>query len=385
MNFTALTDILSTLPAKGVAGYDCLVLRGGKTALRTQYGYANREAGVPIDEGTIYRMYSMTKPITCAAALTLYERGRFLLDDPLGEYLPEFREMQVREADGKGGFALRPAARPITVRNLFTMTAGFTYELDSPSLLALGEETNWQYTTRQFAAALAREPLSYDPGDHWAYSLAHDVLAALVEELAGMEFEEYLRRVFFEPLGMEDAHFVVPEEKLSRCALRYCHTPEGEITLDTPDPRANVYRRSPAHKSGGAGLSCTVNDYARFADAMCNLGASRATGARILGEGTVQLMRANQIAAPHLARDFNWDQMRGYGYGLGVRTMTDRALSGSPGGLGEFGWGGAAGTFVIIDPEWDTVMVFGQQSSPPEEDWIQTRIRNILYPCLNRE
>ncbi len=381
MKFDALRDYLNTLPGMGIAGYDCLVLRGGREVFRACWGYANREAGVPIGRDTLYRMYSMTKPLTCAAALQLYERGLFLLDDPLAAFLPEYAEMQVRTVTEQGIYTLRPARRPITLRHLFTMAAGLTYDLESPSLARLMQASGMRYTTREFARALAGEPLIYDPGEHWAYSLAHDVLGAVIEVISGKTLEKYMQENLFAPLGMQDAHFRVPEEKLPRCALRYCHTPAGEVTLDTPDARANIYQRSENYCSGGAGLTMTVEDYARFADAMCNRGLSRATGARILGGGTVDLMRENQLTEQQM-RDFNWPQMKGYGYGLGVRTMVSRARSGSPGALGEFGWGGAAGTSLIVDPAWDAVMVFGQQSSPAEEEIIQPRLRNILYRCL---
>ncbi len=374
MNFNALNEYLKTLEGElGLAGYDCAVYLDGGEVYRRMEGYADREASRPIARDTIYRMFSMTKPITCAAALQLYERGKFLLTDPVSRYLPEFSEMTVREGD-----ALRPAVRPITVRDLFAMSAGLTYDLDSPSMQAMMRETDMRYTTRQFAQALAKEPLIYEPGERWAYSLAHDVLGALIEELSGLSFEAYLERHVFAPLGMKDAHFFVPQDKLGRVACRYrCERGRAPVR----EAYENVYQRSPNCRSGGAGLSCTLDDYARFACALCRGGWCEQTHTRILGSATVRLMRENQLSDAQM-RDFNWTQYAGYGYGLGVRTLVSRAESGSPGGLGEFGWGGAAGTYALIDPEYRLVMLFGQQSSPNFEDVVQPRIRNILYRCL---
>lgn len=378
MNFEAMTEYLKTLEGEmGLAGYDYMVRVGGKEVYCRMEGYADVEARRPIARDTIYRLFSMTKPITCTAALQLYEKGKFLMNDPVSRYLPEFEEMSVRTVEN-GVAVVRPARQPITVRHLFTMSAGLTYDLDSPSLQALKAETGTQFTTRQLVQALAKEPLIYDPGENWQYSLAHDVLGALIEELSGLPFEEYLQRNLLEPLGMQDTHFVVPEEKLGRVAYRYtCASGKAPVR----EAYENIYQLSPACRSGGAGLSGTMDDYARFADAMCRGGYSEARGVRILGEATVRLMRTNHLNEVQL-RSFNWPQCAGYGYGLGVRTMIDRAQGGLLCGEGEFGWGGAAGTYVTIDPEYDLVALFGQQSTPAREEIIQPRICNILYRCL---
>ena len=177
---------------------------------------------------------------------------------------------------------------------------------------------------------------------------------------------------------MKDAHFFVPEDKLGRVAYRYgCERGKAPVR----EAYENLYQASPNYRSGGAGLSCTLDDYARFACAMCRGGWCEQTHTRSLGSATVRLMRENQLSDVQM-RDFNWVQYAGYGYGLGVRTLVSRAGSGSPGGLGEFGWGGAAGTYALIDPEYRLVMLFGQQSTPAFEHIIQPRIRNILYRCL---
>lgn len=378
MNFGTIGDYLNRLESElGLCGYDYMVRVGGKEVFRQMGGYADREAGRPIARDTIYRMFSMTKPITCTAALQLYEKGLFLMNDPVSRYLPEFGEMSVRTVEN-GVAVVRPARKAITIRQLFTMSAGLSYDMDSPSLREMMAATGMRYTTRQFVQALAKEPLIYEPGENWQYSLAHDVLGALIEELSGLPFDEYLQRNLLDPLGMEDTHFIVPEEKMGRVAYRYTCAAGNEPVREAYE---NVYQRSPNYRSGGAGLSGTMDDYARFADAMCNGGYSEARGVRILSSETVRLMRTNHLSEAQM-RSYNWPQLAGYGYGLGVRTMIDRAQGGLLCGQGEFGWGGAAGTYVMIDPEHDLVALFGQQSTPANEDVIQPRLSNMLYPCL---
>ena len=378
MDFSVLTEFLNSMKEqRGLAGFDCMVRVRGQEVYRHMQGYADAEAARPIARDTIYRMFSMTKPITCTAALQLYEKGKFLMTDPLSMYLPEFEHMMVRTLEGRTE-VLRPAKNPIRVRDLFTMSAGLSYNLGSPALAAMMEKTQMRYTTRDLVRALAQEPLMYDPGEHWLYSLAHDVLGALIEELSGMPFDEYLQKNIFDPLGMRDAHFIVPQDKLCRCAYRYtCKPSEAPVR----EAYENIYQRSENYRSGGAGLSCTLDDYARFADALCNQGYSEACKVRILGSDTVRLMTTNHLNEQQMA-DFNWVQYAGYGYGLGVRTLIAPEKGGCTCGMGEFGWGGAAGTYVIIDPSHELVMIFGQQSSPPGEDYIQPRIRNIVIRAL---
>ncbi len=382
MNFTKLTAFLNTLDAWGNVGFDCMIRQGGKEIYRYLHGFADRENGKPIREDTIYKMFSMTKPMTCVAALQLYEEGKFLMTDPVSKYLPEFANMMVRTTVD-GVCTLRPAKTEITVQHLFTHTAGFTYDLHSTSLDKLMEETNYCYTTRQFVAAIAKEPLIYDPGTQWQYSLAHDVLGAFVEVVSGAEFETYLQENIIKPLGMKDAHFIVPEEKIGRCALRYEHDETGKTWPQEPK-LYNAYQVSPNYRSGGAGLSCTTEDYMKFADTLCNLGKSRENGTRILGTETVQLMRRNHLNPAQMV-NFNWIQYVGYGYGLGVRTLVAPEVANAMTGLGEFGWGGAAGTYAIIDPAHDLTILFSQQSQPAGEDYIQPRIRNIVLRCLEED
>lgn len=378
MNFDRLDEFLRGLEKMGRPGTDCAIYQDGKLIHRHMYGLSDRENGVPITENTIYRMFSMTKPVTCAAMLQLYERGHFLLTDPVSMFLPEFAHMQVQHQA-----ALEAA--PITMRQLFTMTAGLTYDLDTPYLQKLYREKP-DYSTRDFVGAVAQSQLLYQPGTHWCYSLAHDVLAACVEAISGMRFSEYLKKNIFEPLDMHDVWFHVPQDKIALSCVRYVvdertGASQREST-DTATQRFNTYQRGENFESGGAGLSTTVNDYAKFAMMLANLGKG-ANGVRVLSEDTVNLMRENQLTDAQM-NDFNWIQFTGYGYGLGVRTLLSRAAAGALGKPGEFGWSGAAGTYLIVDPDKRLAVVYAQQTAASGEAFVQPRLRNMIYAGLGR-
>lgn len=379
MDFRNVISFLESLSARGIVGCDLAVARGSDIIFRHHTGLADREAGRPIASDTIYRMYSMTKPITCAAALQLYEQGKFLLTDPVADYLPEFASMRVASTRPNGQAAvLRPAQRKMTLRDLFTMSSGLSYDLDSPSIRRLREETGGAFTTRQFAQAIAREPLLFEPGEHFHYSLSHDVLGAVIEVISGQKLGDYLHEHIFAPLGMHSTWFRVPEGEMGRVAC--CYQPQADGSPAQRLPYHNGYQNGTQVESGGAGLSSTVEDYMRFAMAMTHLGQLPG-GARVLGRGTVELMRLNQFDPVRMA-DFDWIQFRGYGYGLGVRTLVSPAQAGYAGTPGEFGWGGAAGTYVLMDPASGLSIVYAQQAMPSDEPYIHPRLRNLVYRAL---
>ena len=319
----------------------------------------------------------MTKIMTCAAALQLVERGDILLSDPLSEYLPEYREMQVKKTLANGEVELEAATLPITVRDLFTMTAGFTYDIGSANIQAAVERTNGTLPTREFAKALALDPLSFEPGTRWNYSMCHDVLGALVEVVSGKRFGAYLQDEIIGPLGMNDTGFDLNDEQETRLIPQYRYNDElGQAErMD-----GNGFRKGSELESGGAGLLSTVSDYAMFLNALTGRGTSP-NGVRILSSAAVDLLRTdhlNEATRP----DYSWDHMAGYGYGLGVRTHISKARSGSLSSLGEFGWSGAAGCMAIMDPESELTVMYAQHLLNSQEPYIQRRLRNVVYSCL---
>lgn len=377
MDFKPLSQFIDRITSWRIPWAEVLVMRRNETVFRYRNGFASLEEKTPIDESHIFNLYSMTKILTCAAALQLVERGAMLLSDPLADYMPEYADMNVRKTLPNGGTELVRAERPITIRDLFVMTAGFSYDLGAPSIREIIERTNGKVPTREFAAALSKEPLLFEPGTRWNYSLCHDVLAALVEVVDGRSFGTYVREEITGPLGMRDTGFDLTEEQLSRLAPQYEYNDE----LGKPIRKdGNGFRIGKAFESGGAGLLSTVSDYARFLNALTNRGTS-ADGVRILSPESVDLMRADHLNEDTRG-DFNWGHMAGYGYGLGVRTHISRARSGSLSSLGEFGWGGAAGCLAIIDPESQLTVMYTQHLLNNQEPYVHPRLRNIVYACL---
>lgn len=376
MDFQPLTRFIDRLTAWRIPWAEVIVMHRGEEVFRYRNGFADLEGKSPIEEGHIIQLYSMTKIMTCTAALKLVERGDILLGDPLSAYLPEYAEMTVLREDG----GLEKATRPITVRDLFTMTAGFTYNLNSPSLRELAERTGGRMPTREFAAALAKEPLLFEPGTRFNYSLCHDVLGALIEVVDGRRFGDFLRDEIIGPLGMHDTGFDLPDDKRNRLAPQY----EYNESLGRAVRRdGNNFRLGTEFESGGAGLYSTAADYVRFLDALTNRGTSR-DGVRILSPSSVDLMRTDHLTTPALRDGFSWDHMAGYGYGLGVRTHVSRAASGSLSSLGEFGWQGAAGSLAVMDPEAELTIMYAQHMLNSQEPYVLPRLRNIVYSCLRK-
>lgn len=377
MNFTALTEYLDYLPTWRIPGVDCIVMQDHRVLYRHTAGFRDLEAREPVREDDLYDLYSCTKPVTCAAALSLFERGKFLMDDPLSDYLPEYAHMQVREKHEDGSVTLRDAAGKIRIRHLFTMTAGLNYDWGAPAIAALKQE-NPAASTREVVRAIAASPLSFDPGDRWQYSLCHDVLAGLVEVIADMPFEDYVKKTIFDPLGMKDASFFRTPETSHRMAKLYRYNDQTGC-CDLTDG-ANDHRATSRHASGGAGLCISVADYALFADAM-SCGGVGQNGARILSRACIDMMRCSPLTDAQL-RSFNWPQHVGYKYAYGVRTMAYPAQGGALSPVGEFGWGGAAGAYVLMDPQNRLSMVYAQHLLNNQEPIVHSRLRNLLYAAM---
>lgn len=340
-------------------------------------GYADLEQKLPIEEEAIFNLYSMTKLMTCVAGLQLVEKGLMLLSDPVSDYLPEYRDLLVKSTSEAGEAVLEKAATVMTVRDLFTMTAGFSYDMGSPNIQQAVKDTGGRLPTRDFAKALAKDPLFFHPGTRWNYSLCHDVLGALIEVVSGRSFGTYLREEITGPLGMTDTDFELTDKQHPRLVPQYSYNDELNQAerLD-----GNGFRAGTAFESGGAGLLSTVNDYARFLNTLTQGGTSQ-DGVRILSSASVDLMRTDHLN-DKTRGDFNWEHFSGYGYGLGVRTHVSPARSGSLSPLGEFGWSGAAGCLAIMDPASGLTVMYAQHLLNNQEPYVHRRLRNVIYGCL---
>ena len=390
MNFDELKNYMDHLTSWRIPGNVMVVYKDGRPVWEYCSGYSDLSKGTKMTMDKQVYMYSCSKITTTLAALQLYEKGVFLLDDPLYDFMPAFKDMTVRE---KVTGEIRPAASPITMRQLLTMTAGFNYNHKVPAFEKAREKTGGRFDTVTTINELAAEPLDFDPGTHWQYSLGHDVLAAAVEVMAGKKFRTYVKENIFDPLEIKASYEETAEVK-ENMAMMYYFMDEATDT----DPRPTV-KKAPGgriveegllnmhilgadYDSGGAGIIASVPEYGKLMAALANGGIS-VKGERILSKGTMELWRADQLTESQHA-EYNWDALKGYGYGLGVRTMIDRAKSGSNGSIGEFGWNGAAGAGALIDPDRNVAFCYAHHMLNNQEAIVQPRLRNILYASLDR-
>ena len=250
MNFSDFGFFLNSFPVMGIPGYDCIVMHKGKEVFRQMNGYSDRENQIPINGKERYHIYSCSKPITCAAALQLMEKGAYRLDDLLSDYMPEFEKMTVWSGD-----QIVPAKNQIRIHNLFTMTAGFDYNVASKSMCRAFDETHGACPTREVMKYLACEPLSFEPGAMWSYSLCHDVLAAFVEVVSGMKFQDYVKKYIFDPLGMKNSTFLLPASEMFTTAPIYRKDDNSSYIyrLSAHENFKHLYRIGAEYASGGAG------------------------------------------------------------------------------------------------------------------------------------
>jgi CubicO group peptidase (beta-lactamase class C family) len=376
---------------KHIPGAIGLIARNGKIAYQEAYGMADVEAGKPMKIDTIFRIYSMTKPVTSVAVMMLYEEGKFQLNDPVAKYLPEFAKMQVgvEEKDPQTGqMVLKavPAKRPITVRDLLRHTSGLTYGVFGDTLVdreyrkanILGGQDLTSFTKQ-----LAQIPLLYEPGTRWNYSVSIDVLGRLVEVLSGKSFDQFLQERIFTPLNMRDTGFHVPANKKDRFAKLYTPTKDGRVEpaviCTTPQDclakfpnAAPSYLDPPTMPSGGGGLVSTAYDYLNFCQMLLNNGLFE--GKRLLSRKTVQLMSSDNLGSIASA-------IPGYGFGLGFAVSKAPGEAGMMGTPGEYNWGGAAGTKFWIDPQEKLIGIFMIQILPNAIDY-GSEFRVLTYQSI---
>jgi CubicO group peptidase (beta-lactamase class C family) len=339
-------------------GVVTLIARHGKVVHVDAYGKADLATGRSTRADDIFRMFSMTKPITSVALLMLYEEGKFQLTDPLSRYFPAFADVKVFAGTRpQGGMLLDSLRRPITIQDVFRHTAGFSYGFGgSPVDKAYQAANVMGKDLDDLMDKVAKLPLLNQPGDRWEYSVAHDVQAALVEKLSGQKFDEFVRQRIFRPLEMRDSMFKVPADKQSRVPALYTRDPNGKLVVDTSD----LGRDYGDKVFGGLSISTTASDYAIFAQMLLNKG--QLNGVRLLSPKTVELMATNHVPAAALAAGSQTIGLGpGTGYGLGVSVLMNPAERGNLGSAGEFGWSGAASTHVLIDPKEDLVAIYCTQ------------------------
>ena len=379
-----------------IAGCQVAVSRHGHLAYFRSLGLMDVERAKPMADDAIFRIYSMTKPITSVALMTLFEQGWFQLDDPVSRYVPEWRDQKVWISGDGDQMELVVPDKPLSFRHVLSHTGGLTY---GSLLAALGMPDDGHPVTKAYAKAevrrgdgetlhdfamkLAKTPLRYQPGERWMYSLSTDVCGYLVERISGKRFDDYLREVIFEPLGMVDTSFVVPPEKIDRFTANYSRLPNKTLRL-TDDPQSSTYLKQPTFLSGGGGLTSTTADYLRFAEMLRRGG--ELDGARILGPRTIDMMRQNHLPGGKDLTElaiggFTETAYNGVGFGLGFAMTLDEVKTGV---LGQqyYYWVGAASTIFWVDPKEDLCVVFMVQLMPSGMFNFRDQLKNIVYSAI---
>ena len=385
---------------KKIAGLSTMIARKGKVVHFEQVGQQDKESNKSMSDDTIFRIYSMTKPIICVALMTLYEQGKFHLTDPVAKFIPAFDNLKVLACDETCEPKEVDLARPLTVRSLLTHTSGLSYDFLEDSPVAelyrqTGISNNADRTLEELVQELSRIPLAFQPDSRWHYSLGHDVAARLIEIISGQVLEQFLKENIFDPLGMVDTGFSVAPEEQHRIATMY-GLPDlcaPEMTMSKLieawssgfNERIDVSATYPASKSvafarGGHGLFSTSWDYLRFSQMLLNQG--ELAGVRILANKTVKLMHMNYLPTdllPYVVAD---PPAYGYGFGLGSRVLMNVAESEKLGSVGEYGWGGAAKTYYWIDPQEEIIGILMSQSmmqfEKPEGDFQQLTYQALI-------
>ncbi|HOM99533.1 MAG TPA: serine hydrolase domain-containing protein [Acidobacteriota bacterium] len=363
-------------------GMTVAVARHGRLVYHRSFGYADLDTQRPVDQSTIFRIYSMSKPITAVAALTLWEEGLYQLDDPVSKYLPELKGLKVYgETEASGTDSSR---REMTIRDLFRHTSGLGYGWEEGPVDELYKKINLFDPTTTLAQAVAKLkdlPLYFAPGTAWHYGVSIDVLGRLIEVWSGLSLDEFFQKRLFDPLSMGDTGFFITDDQLPRLTSLYrLDEKTGKMETLPPAYSVDAYRKDKNRLlSGGGGLVSTTSDYLRFAQMLARGG--ELDGVRILGPRTVELM-----ASDHLPEgvSMSWDKLRGHGYGLGVSVLLDPPASLSVGSPGDFGWDGAASTYVRIDPVEDLVVLLMTHRMPCDTE-IQVKLKTLVYQALTDE
>jgi len=373
-----------------LVGLHTLIARKGEVAHQFVAGDAYREQGKSLQDDAIFRIYSMTKPITSVAFMMLVEEGLVALDEPVHRWIPEWKNLRVFTGGFSGTWQTKPTSRPMLMVDLLRHTSGLTYgfqqrtNVDAAYRKAKVGEIEKAGTLDGMIAALADIPLEFSPGDLWNYSVSTDILGYLVGKITGMPFEDFLQARLFGPLGMVDTGFFVPDSKATRLAACYALTPSGKVVLQD-DPEKSSYRAPPSFISGGGGLVSTMADYTRFCKMLA--GGGQLDGTQYISPKTLALMTANHLPngadIPTMSVSlFSEAAYSGVGFGLGFSTTLDPAKTLIPGSAGDFSWGGAASTFFWVDPAEDLFMIFMTQLLPSSAYPIRRELRTLTYAAV---
>ncbi|NJN50831.1 MAG: beta-lactamase family protein [Gammaproteobacteria bacterium] len=388
----ALEPFLDAYVSSGrLPGCACLVSRHGKEACFTSIGMRDVERKLPIERDTVFRIYSMTKPITSVALMTLYERGAFALDDPVARYIPQWQKLKVFASGNENDFRVTEPARAMRIKDLFTHTSGLTYGfMQSHPVDGMyraqdigGMATSG--TLEEMIGKLADIPLQFSPGARWNYGVSTDVLGYLVQKLADMPLDEFVRTRITDPLAMKDSGFKVRPDQAARFAACYERIPNTDAYRLQDDATRSAYLSQPSFLSGGGGMVSTIDDYHNFTRML--LGKGEYGGSRILGRKTLEYMTLNHMPdnkdlAAMGQPVFSETPYDGVGFGLGFSVVIDPAKSNVIDSVGEYAWGGAASTYFWVDPAESLVVIFMTQLIPSSSYPLRRQLKQIVYQTL---
>lgn len=370
-----------------------LVARAGEVAHLSFQGTTEMAgAGRPIDAGTIYRIYSMTKPVTSVAAMMLFEEGKLRIDHDVSRYIPEFGDVMVYDGGSPEAPKLRKPDRPMTVKDLMIHTSGITYAfLQQGPVDAIYRARGVEYSQykgdlKSFAELVATAPLVFSPGQKWNYSNSTDILGRIIEVVSGMSLGDFFQSRIFGPLGMVDTGFHVSEDKIDRLMACYVRNAmNGQILQADPAGKASAYARKPNVESGGGGLASTIGDYWRFCSMLGRGG--ELDGVRLLSPKTLEFMTMNHLPDDKTIRQmgdatFSEARMDGSGFGLGWAVTTDVIATTQPGSVGTYSWGGMASTFFWIDPQEDLIAIQMTQLMPSGAYPIRPQLQQLVYASI---
>lgn len=374
MDFTKIDAFLEKMPERGIPSIDVAFTKDGEPVYRKCVGFSDPEKTKPVCPTDIYWIFSATKVITCVAAMQLVEKGVIALDDPVSKYIPSFEKLTVK--DKEKGYAL--AETVMTVEHLFTMTGGLTYDLNTPNLKKAKAE---HLGTVELVSRIPNDPLMFEPGTRYRYSLCHDVLGAVVEVASGMRFSDYLQKNIFDPLEMKDIGFRPYDDQRERFSALYRHY--GGIQSCVNVPISNSFILTDNYDSAGAGLFSTVDDYMKLIAAL-SLGGTAKNGYRVLTEESIKMMGENRLC-PDALNDFVNTRSFGYGWGLCGRAHISPDMSLRRTAKGEFGWDGAAGAFVMVDPTNRTSLYIGTHILGSQYMYhvVHPTVTNMLYEAFD--
>ena len=374
---------------KKLAGLLTTVYRKGELVHCNPIGLKDRDSNAEVDKDTIFRIYSMTKPITSIALMMLYEKGLFQLDDPVHKYIPEFKSLAVYVSGKDPDFITKPVDRPVNIHDLLTHQSGFTYDFMQTTEVDFAYEKrnimrNKDKSLEYFIKELSVLPLQFSPGTRWNYSVSVDICGYLIQLLSGYSLDDFFKKYIFDPLGMKDTDFYVPSEKINRVASNYLYTGPGIPRLITSKEEGDITQK-PKLLSGGGGLMSTSGDYLQFCKMI--LGNGKFEGRQFVSRKTIELMSSNHLTGgadlSHMAFS-RWSESKfdGTGFGLGFSVITDPVRARTLSSKGEIAWGGLASTAFWIDPLEDLIVIFMTQLIPSTTYDIRRQLRSYVYGSI---